>query len=176
MVYCAWCANGARHAAPRYPGVVTRTRPWSHGVVGHGSQILGGSRVAGRRSATPRDPANADRRQGLRFDSEHRLDRDSKRLRRTTASVWPVRSSESVLGAPVQRCVRLGEVPSHAQRAFYRNKPGSQDPELRNSSGVSATKPEVWTLIDSECESCGLVPERRMPFFRRDRSPRRGGP
>ena len=44
MVYCAWCANGACHAARLYQGVMTRTRPGSHGVAGRGSQILAGSR------------------------------------------------------------------------------------------------------------------------------------
>ena len=60
MVYCAWCANGARLAARLYPGRADQGKARVavlHGVaVGRGSQILAG--VAGSRSVTPRDPAN----------------------------------------------------------------------------------------------------------------------
>ena len=51
-------ANGARHAAHLYLGVVTWTRPGPHGVASRGSQITAG--VAGRGShvCDPRYPAN----------------------------------------------------------------------------------------------------------------------
>ena len=51
-------ARATRRASILYPGAVTGTRPGSHGSRGAGRRFWPGSRVAGRRSATPWDPAN----------------------------------------------------------------------------------------------------------------------